>query len=1022
MINIFWIVVIMIEALSVTPAWCGESQPFAASRPTVRLDVTRDAWVSDVGPEVDGNNGGAPRLKLKGIQEMSLVDIEAKSLVGRTVSSAALHLKKAGDEPLRRVTVSSVGAEWYEGTASNYAPQPGGATFRHRRHPDLTWSIGGGDLCHVVLGNGGTTWRMADASPPDQNGWQRVPVDPCVVAARVAGLSYGFLVFDDTGSEWARAGEKFTLRLFPNRFVYSREQNRSSAPYFTIELGPADRQPPSAVSGLRVEPGTALLPSGEALVSWVTPPDDGLAGTLGFFVTLDGRTLSRELIPLAGAAGARVEMHLRDLKLSPGASAKLSVRAVDGAGNLGSAATAGITVSNRLPAPLPQPNPDAERPRPAATLPRVASAEVAILDELDKVHPVTGEMIPSQPDGYLAANHLWDAAGRKITLQAARNEFVAFQVLLRGDFPVGSIKPELVFDEPAVQAVKIEMGRYQPIASKLGPLPDPIVPLNFSAGAGPRVKSQSLHVELYVPHGLAAGEYRATLSLRGALAGSRGSFDGDQGPLRLPVVLRVWDFTLPDHLSFLPEMNCYGLPENERDYYRLAHRHRTVLNRLPYNQNGQMQDGCAPRWDSRRHDFDWSAWDRRFGPLLDGSAFADLPRKSVPVECFYLPLHENWPSSMEGNYDGDYWADRAFPVSYRQAFVAAARQIATHLQTEHWTETLFQGFLNNKNNFKANGWSRGSSPWLLDEPANFQDYWALRYFARAFHQGINQAADTGSRSTSAPPTNAHFSSSSSSVSSAPRLVFRADISRPQWRRDSLDGLLDYHVVGAAMRNYPRLVFERKRALGEIVLEYGSTNSVEGSNVQPVGWCLDAWSLGTDGIIPWQTVGTADSWERADELSLFYPGRGGSNRSGSGAVPTPIPSIRLKAYRRGQQDVEYLALWSRLRNEPRWAVGQQVRAALKLAGSRQSTGFTGDEDAGRVDYARLRPQDVWALRVAIGEALSRAHLASHSKLVEFRTPRRDPDHLPAGYVGEAQALERGTHPSDDHAGRPPKSSN
>jgi Domain of unknown function (DUF4091) len=372
-------------------------------------------------------------------------------------------------------------------------------------------------------------------------------------------------------------------------------------------------------------------------------------------------------------------------------------------------------------------------------------------------------------------------------------------------------------------------------------------------------------------------------------------------------------------------------------------------------------------------------------------------------------LHENWPSPMEGNYNGDYWADRAFPESYRRAFVATARQIAAHLQTRRWTETLFQGFLNNKNNFKENGWSRGSSPWLLDEPANFQDYWALRYFARAFHEGINQARDTGSRSSSASPTNAHSSSSSTSSSSAPRLVFRADISRPQWRRDSLDGLLDYHVVGGEMRNYPRLVFERKRALGEIVLEYGSTNSVEDSNVQPVGWCLDAWSLGADGIIPWQTVGTADSWERADELSLFYPGRGRSNRSGSGAVPTPIPSIRLKAYRRGQQDVEYLALWSRLRNEPRWAVGQQVRAALNLAGTRQGTGVTGGEDAGRIDYGRIRPRDVWALRVAIGEALSQAHPAAKSKLVEFRTPRRDPDHLTPGFVGEAQDVERGVQP-------------
>jgi hypothetical protein len=150
------------------------------------------------------------------------------------------------------------------------------------------------------------------------------------------------------------------------------------------------------------------------------------------------------------------------------------------------------------------------------------------------------------------------------------------------------------------------------------------------------------------------------------------------------------------------------------------------------------------------------------------------------------------------------------------------------------------------------------------------------------------------------------------------MVFRADISRPQWRRDSLDGLLDYHVVGGAAREYPRLVFDRKRAFGEIVLEYGSTNPVEGSNIQPVGWCLDAWSLGTDGIIPWQTVGKAASWERADELSLFYPGRG-RGRNGAGPAessPGVIPSIRLKAYRRGQQDVEYLTLWALLCHEPR----------------------------------------------------------------------------------------------------------
>ena len=339
----------------------------------------------------------------------------------------------------------------------------------------------------MVLGNGGTTWRMADASPPDRDGWQRVPVDPHVVAARVAGLSHGFLVFDDTGSEWTRAGEKFTFRLFPNRFVYSREQNRASAPYFTIELGPDDRRPPAAPSGLRVEPGTALLPAGEALVSWVTPRDDGPAGTLGFFVTLDGRALPRELIPLAGAAGERVEMHLRDLKLSPGASANLSVRAVDGAGNLGTGGDSrhhGLEPSTRAPAP-------AQNRRPRTAPP---GGDVAAGRRCRGRHPRRAGQGPPghRRNDSLPARGL---PGRQPSL--GRRRRARSRSRRRGTnsspsrsccaaaSPWGPIKPELVFDGPAGKTMKVELGRYQPVASKLGPLPDPIVPLNFPAAAAP---------------------------------------------------------------------------------------------------------------------------------------------------------------------------------------------------------------------------------------------------------------------------------------------------------------------------------------------------------------------------------------------------------------------------------------------------------------------------------------------------------------------------------------------------------
>jgi hypothetical protein len=883
-----------------------------------RVPVTRDTWVSCVGDEARCNLGGSSRLKVKSIQEMSLVDLDPGPLRGRVIEKAVLHLRTSGSEILRRITVSSLSSDWVEGTAPSYQPQEGSSSFDARQNPDVPWAYPGSDLTAVVLGEGGSIWHMADATPPDADGWQQVPVDPRVVGARVAGTSYGFLVFDDTGSEWTRDGDAFNFRLFPNRFVYSRDSGEANAPYFSVWLGAADADPPAAPAGLTAE--SAGLPAGEAIVSWTVPEDRGPAGTLGFFVDADGKPVPRYLIPPAGRPGERVAMRLRDLGFSPGAEVKLAVRAVDAAGNAGPAAEGSLRVSDKVPPQLP-----GEPPKPyetAGPLPRFGGAEVAIVDALDKVEPLTGKMIPEQAPGYLAANHLWSAERKEVRLAAARNEFVAFQILIDG--PVRGVRPSLMFEGKG-RGIRARFSRYRHVVSKLGPLPDPVVSLNgpvdipSSDEPVPGLKRGSLLCEVYVPHSASPGAYEGTLRLQ---TGSEA--------LKIDVVLWIWDFTLPDVLSFLPEMNCYGLPANERDYYRLAHEHRTVLNRLPYSQRGEVHDGCAPAWDGTK--LDWTAW--------------DLPRAGVPVECFYLPLHENWPSTMEGHYNGSYWADEAFDPLYRQTFVEVARQMAEHFEARGWRGTIFEGFLNNKNSFKRGGWSRGSSPWLLDEPASFQDYWALRWFGEAFHEGVQKAlGPTGGRA---------------------KLEFRCDISRPEWQRDSLDRVLNYNVVnGGAFRRYHRLVIDRKRQFGQIVVNYGTTNAVEQSNVQPVGWCLDSWTLESDGVVPWQTIGGEGSWKKADQLSLFYPG----SAVGQDA---PVPSIRLKAYRRGEQDAEYLALFAQATGEPRWALGQAVRRELNLAAEQRGTDPTAEEDAGIVQYAHLLPQDVWALRIRLARAISELH--------------------------------------------------
>jgi hypothetical protein len=214
-----------------------------------------------------------------------------------------------------------------------------------------------------------------------------------------------------------------------------------------------------------------------------------------------------------------------------------------------------------------------------------------------------------------------------------------------------------------------------------------------------------------------------------------------------------------------------------------------------------------------------------------------------------------------------------------------------------------------------------------------------------------------------------------------KLAFRCDISRPEWQRDVLDGVLDYNVVGGAFRRYRRMTLDRQAEHPQRIVEYGSSNPIEESNVQAAAWCLDAWTLGADGVLPWQTIGGAESWQTADALALFYPATAESGGK-------PAASLRLKSYRRGQQDVEYLVLWTQLTDQPRWAVGETVRQALDLAAERGAANpSAGVEDAGRMRYARLLPSDLWRLRRALGQELSKRHPPAQRRLVDFKPVRR-----------------------------------
>ena len=762
--------VVLLSALLTTSSFAAEP---------LRVETSRDLWISSYPSEQEGNNGGSPKLKLKGTQEFFLIDFDATKFRGKRVVRATLHLHLEAAPVLGRTTVSTVSQEWVEGKGTGYAKVPGTSSFRWARNGEQRWSGDGKDVTSVTLGLAGSTWGFGDPTPPDANRWQVIPIEPAVVQARVDGRSHGFFVMDDVGSEYQRDGDQFTYASFPNRYVASREGKKGTAPYFTLWL------------------------------------EDGPAPTAA--------------IPL-------------DPTLKPIKAAELP------------------------------------------PLPKFASETSTV-----KATDASGLPIPG------------------LRLFAAKGEAVTMLL------------------EEAPQSVSLDLPVRRFDVLKVGAHQDPLV-------ASPNGRL----LEFQVPKDAKPGEHRGTLRV------------GDKD---VPFTIHVWNFTLPDRLSFIAQMNGYGMMEQERPWFRLAHEHRLTLNILTYGWTGRVT--AAPKLKSDGS-FDWSTWDTRFGPLADGSAFADLPRGKVPTEALYLPLNENWPMNHEKHFKGGYWIENAFGPEYWSEFSRAAASFARHFSEKGWDETMFEVYFKNGKNGKPGSWKTTSATWIYDEPQHTQDFWAIRRFGMEFWKATAPYADV-------------------------RTAFRIDISRPEWQRDLLDGVTNVDVVAGVLRDYPQRVIGRNRRDGKLTYMYGSVSKLGQPLLINAAWCAETWALGADGVVPWQTIGKKDSMAVPDDLAVFYPSPEG-----------PLPSLRLKSFRAGQQLAEYLTIYSAASGQNRDAVGAAV---LALPGLQAGTIKTYDDDAGSSAFGDGAARSVAELRLRLGTWLDAQAPAPRERWHDPRPARPDPSKVP-----------------------------
>ena len=855
----------------------------------VELPARGDTSIVMVDGEWHDNAGQAARIRIKGNQHVVALSFDVTPIAGRRVEEATLVCHQAA-ETIGGVTISSIAVPWEESTSTALAAAGDVGTG---------WGYPGGLFPAVCGGNAFTLAHRVDGGLRDGTYHWNVPPD--IVHALATGVAHGLAVHEHD-ADYGR-----------NPTIYSREQS-GRGPVLVVRLAAdGDERPLPATNPAIVSAGHA-----DAVLE-IDAPAAGFA----YEVTVGGNRLGQHNVPLV-APGTRQRILVRDLPATAAPPTEIAIVTLSRTGERSAVTSYRGPIFRQPAATLLEclGRQSADPPSIAATTDGpIGIGVVPLVDRYDAAGTPVGDL----PRDYASHNALFD--GREVRLTAAAGEVVGFQLLLRGAAPA-TVTTTVVDRDWRVDQ---HLARFVRAGERS--IPDPLLPLAGPLPLRPDADAV-VAIDLFVPFEAAAG------IVRGEVAISDGR--------RLPMTIEVLPWALPRRAGFVCEMNGYGLPDRVADYealQRVAYDHRTHVNILHYSHgtaapgarksNLDMRLASGRRMDNRRYDdipagattgF-WDDFAAAFGPVLDGSLFADGHRGPVPVPGFYLTFHESWPLNCRGYFDGnpDAYAAFAGRPEYAATWVAILEDFRRQAAARGWSDAGFQIYLNNKGGLDQ----PEKAPWILDEPTSFWDYRALQYFG--------ELADRGRRAVPGVT-----------------IDYRVDISRPEFCRGQLAGRGDLWVVSAAaFAGHRRLVTDRIAADGLTAWVYGTSNHVHEPNRTLLAWALDAWTHGASGIVPWQTIDkTGRALVEADQLGLFI-----FDRDATGETVIRH-TLRLKAYREAQQLVEQLLLLeSRLgwtREESRAFVAHHV----DLAGDvRRVDG----DDAGTPAFERLAPGGFDTLR-------------------------------------------------------------
>ena len=541
-----------------------------------------------------------------------------------------------------------------------------------------------------------------------------------------------------------------------------------------------------------------------------------------------------------------------------------------------------------------------------------------------------------------ARNAVWD--GHAVHLAAARNEIVAFQVIVEsgtaGIRALSASLPELrrrggtgaiAYAAPAsdpslsagrpiqlfsVHSMNVTSETHADWCWKPGSPAAPrdttgwkgvqLVPENARAGRGgfplavePRL-GQALWIEVYVGRDLPAGSYEGTLTV---------SADGQRTDL--PIELRVFDFVLAD-TSSLPVM-VYFEPDQpelyqgknlDPAYHRFAHRHRVEL----------VHAYDEPRVERNRGRFDGTDFRKENGYEGPGEGVGNT---IIPVS-FYGPgpAFRERASAWKRSDEWMAFVTRTFPKALTFLYLPDEPYPAQYPEVKRIAE-----------NVRLNPGPGGKLPLfvtkrIIPEFRGLIDVWSIP--PQAFDIAAAKAEQALGRRVSF--YNGGRPNGPSPVIDAPATEARA----VAWAAFKHGVDLYFYWNGVHWRHNAQKQGERNQNVWANPITFDN----RGQPKKPV---LDQGWINGDGV-----------W--------LYPGEEKLHPEEDRGLPGPIGTVQLANMRRGLQDYEYLALARKL------GLDAEVESALAQVVPRVFS------DAGETVGFAETGETYEAARMALGEAI------------------------------------------------------